>query len=371
MKKRIVWITPECYLDVDLPIIAELTKKYIIYWQIILDYNHLIDYNKFVLNKLRNCTNVTITFERQKYRLRDLRNISFYISIIRKAKSFNPNLYYISFYAQPYGLLLYKLLLPLRKCIVACHNVTTPEGASGGRFVKYYTHYWLKTFENIQVFSKGQQVVLESMHKNKKILMAPLAIKDYGDARKICNKQVLPFVRFLFFGNILNYKRVDLLIEAAHILHNRGINGFKIRIAGNCKEWGDNYANLIKRSEYFELIIKRIPNEDVADLFADSHYFVMPYQDIAQSGAITVAFRYNLPVIASDIPQFKEFVTDGKDGIFFRSKNAEDLANKMEYVLKNHETQYSQLCKNQHNFVKNNLSLSSIVKRYCDYIEQL
>ena len=99
MKKRIVWITPECYLDVDLPIIAELTKKYIIYWQIILDYNHLIDYNKFVLNKLRNCTNVTITFERQKYRLRDLRNISFYISIIRKAKSLNPNLYYISFYA--------------------------------------------------------------------------------------------------------------------------------------------------------------------------------------------------------------------------------------------------------------------------------
>lgn len=371
MKKRIAWITPECYLDVDLPIIAELSQKNIIDWQIVLGHNHLIDYNEFVQNKLRNCSNVTITYVEQRYRLRDLRSISFYISIIRKAKSFNPNIYYISFYAQPYGLLLYKLLLPLSKCIVACHNVTTPEGASGGRFVKYYTHYWLKIFKNIQVFSKGQQAVLESKYKNKNVLMAPLAIKDYGNFRKVCNRQELPYIRFLFFGNILKYKRVDLLIEAAQILHSRGINGFKIRIAGNCKEWDANYAKLIKYSEHFELIIKRIPNEDVADLFADSHYFVMPYQDIAQSGAITVAFRYNLPVIASDIPQFKEFVTDGKDGIFFRSKDAEDLANKMEYVLKKHETQYSQLCKNQHNFVKNNLSLSSIVKRYCDYIEQL
>ena len=43
----------------------------------------------------------------------------------------------------------------------------------------------------------------------------------------------------------------------------------------------DTDTALKKYPEIFELHIKRIPNEDVANLFAQSHYFVMPYQDIS------------------------------------------------------------------------------------------
>lgn len=31
--KMISWITDDCFVDVDLPIIAELSKDYTIYWQ--------------------------------------------------------------------------------------------------------------------------------------------------------------------------------------------------------------------------------------------------------------------------------------------------------------------------------------------------
>jgi glycosyltransferase involved in cell wall biosynthesis len=101
-----------------------------------------------------------------------------------------------------------------------------------------------------------------------------------------------------------------------------------------------------------------------------SDYFVMPYQDIAQSGAITVAFQYNVPVIVSDIPQFLEFVQDGVTGLYFRSEDAVSLADTMQYVLENASVLDS-LKANQAAFVKENLSLDSIVARYRSYLDKL
>ena len=121
----------------------------------------------------------------------------------------------------------------------------------------------------------------------------------------------------------------------------------------------------------FELMIRRIPNEDVANMFADSHVFVMPYQDIAQSGAITVAFRYNVVTLVSDIPQFKEFVEDGVTGLAFQSGNAGALADKMQWCIENRDVLLKELSVNQKNFVDKELSLTSIVAKYKDFFSKL
>ena len=117
-------------------------------------------------------------------------------------------------------------------------------------------------------------------------------------------------------------------------------------------------------------MIERIPNEDVANLFVDSDVFVMPYQDIAQSGAITVAFRYNVVTLVSDIQPFKEFVQDGETGITFKSENEIDLADKMQWCIENRNT-LKEIANNQAHFVKTEFSLNSIVSKYIDFFESL
>ena len=220
------------------------------------------------------------------------------------------------------------------------------------------------------MFSKSQRQVLESRYKGKNVLEAPLALKDYGSPETSQTVEDKGFVRFLNFGIIRDYKRVDLLIEAACLLYERGFRNFRISIAGSCPEWEEKYAAAVKYPEVFELDIRRIPNDEVANLFAVSDYFVMPYQDIAQSGAITVAFQYNVPVIVSDIPQFREFVQDGITGLYFRSEDAVSLADTMQYALEN-AALHDSLKANQAAFVKENLSLESIVDRYRSYIDRL
>ena len=125
--------------------------------------------------------------------------------------------------------------------------------------MRIYTDLWIRTFKNIQTFSQNQYKTLISRYKNKNVLMAYLAIKDYGEP-SITRDHNKDIIRFLVFGNIVHYKRIDLLIKAANILYERGIKNFKIKIAGNCKDWNRSYAPLIGRPELFELAIKRIPN---------------------------------------------------------------------------------------------------------------
>jgi glycosyltransferase involved in cell wall biosynthesis len=370
--KTISWITADCFIDVDLPIIAKLKEDYIIFWQIVIGYNVKIDYKQYVKLLIPDAgKNLTISFVKEPYRHRNPRLLFTTRRMIKQAKTYNPDFYYISGFFAPWGLPLFKIMLPLNKVVMACHNVSTPKGATLPLMAKCNMKFVLHNFNNLQVFSKGQHTILDRKCPGKNVLEAPLALKDYGKptiSKDVKNKSI---IRFLNFGIIRDYKRVDLLIEAACQLYERGYNNFRVLIAGSCEEWNTRYAPTIRHPEVFELDIRRIPNENVANLFAQSDYFVMPYQDIAQSGAITVAFQYNVPTIVSDIPQFKEFVEEGETGLFFKSENPTDLADKMQYAIDNHQTLYPVLQKKQSEFVRRELSLDSIIAKYKDYFERL
>lgn len=370
-RKNICWVTPDCFLDVDLPVIKELYNRYDIYWLITLNSNNHSDDKKFILEQTSSLKGLEVKFFQMKYRIRSPKHLLEAIKVIKFAKSFHPDLYYISEQFVPLGFLLYKMMLPIDKCVVACHNVTTPQGAKNEVFANFYTNQWLKTFKNIQTFSESQCEALNAKYRNKNALMAHLILKDYGEPQRVVNKLDLDYVRFLVFGNIVWYKRIDLLLNAVNILWDKGYKNFRVRIAGSCKSWEANYAPLIKHPELYELDIRRIPNEDVANLFVDSHYFVMPYQDIAQSGAITVAYRYNLPAIVSDIPPFQEFVQDGVTGFTFHTQDAQALADKMAWILDNHLKIYPDVCSRLRDYTDKTLSTIAIIQKYCAFFDKL
>ena len=366
--KKISWITAESFLDVDLPVISKLKNSYKIFWQIIINNDSSKDYVNQLIPEFGE--NLIVKYVYERYRRRDPRLFFITYKILKTAKLCVPNLYYIDGFMLPWGPLLMRLLLPKKTVVVACHNVTTPKGGSLQVISKIAMNFVLHKFNNIHVFSKGQKEKLEEKYPSKNILLAPLALKDYGAPSVSLEREDLNYVRFLYFGIIREYKRVDLLIDAACQLYDRGYNNFKVLIAGSCDNWPTRYAPKIAYPEIFEVDIRRIPNDEVANLFARSDYFVMPYQDIAQSGAITVAFQYNVPTIVSNIPQFHEFVDDGKTGLMFKSEDATALADKMQYVIDNHSRIHKTLKQNQADFVRHNLSLDSIVEKYINYFDR-
>jgi len=288
------------------------------------------------------------------------------LNLCLKIKEKKYDIYYIDLPGLPYFMPLLRLFLNPNKTVIALHNVSIPKGAQNEILSKIYNHFTLSFFTNFHVFSKSQKDYLVDKHKKKKVMYAPLALKDFGEFNGEKSNEIV----FLNFGIIRDYKRIDTLINAAIIAKKRTNIPFKVKIAGRCDNWAQ-YQKMIKIPEIFELKIEQIPNNEVPKLFNTSHYFVLPYQDIAQSGALTVALNYNLPIIASRLPAFEEFIEDGKTGFLIKPASIEELSEKIVYILQNHNKIYPELRSSLKKFVDDNFKREVIAERYNEFFKDL
>lgn len=358
-KKKIYWITPDYFLCADAFVVPDLSKTYDIEWILINTKN----------TKRKSEGLVFETFKPKEfnleYRQKDPRIIFQYLRLINKIRRSNADLIYISFHGLPYFFPLFFLLIDANKVIYGAHNVSTPKGASNERFMRLYHAYAYKRIKNYHVFSNYQLDVIRELLPQKKHYYAPLALEDYG---KSSVKPPKNKIRFLFFGYIREYKRLDLLIESFQELYKKGIQNIELYIAGNCDNW-EYYQSRITLKEGIKTRIEIIPNEDIADLVSSCHYMVLPYQDGAQSAVLTLAYQYNKPVIASYIDSFKQFVIDGTTGYFFKSESTESLMSVMEKVTLTHHLKYQELQDNISVFVKKEFSMDEILKKYKFFLD--
>ena len=364
-KNSITWVTAEYFVDVDLPILPYLSHYYDITWLIIISKRSKIDYTKIINEKCQN-TSIKYKFIYLRNRAGSPKIITDYYKLIKVIKNVGSKLIYYDFGGIPYYFTLFYPFISKKKSIIALHNVTTPNQASNQKISAIYNYFVRHAYKNFQVFSQSQLHILEALHPNKNILYAPLALKDFGEPQTLPNKDIT----FLFFGFIRGYKRVDVLIDAAQMAYENTHIKFKVCIAGQCDNWNE-YEKRIKYPDLFDLQIRNIPNEEVADLFGKAHYFVMPYQDIAQSGAMTVGLRYNLPIIASELPAFKEFMIDKETGFFIEPANKKDLSKIMIYILSNHSSIYNRLRERQKEYINQTLSIENITNKYVKYLDSI
>jgi D-inositol-3-phosphate glycosyltransferase len=138
----------------------------------------------------------------------------------------------------------------------------------------------------------------------------------------------------LFFGQIDEYKGVDKLIDAVSLLVKEN-PAVVLVVAGKPKRQLNYTAKL--KSQAAEILPEKnvlfrlqfIPVDEVELYFAAADCLVLPYTSIYQSGVIFLAYRFGLPIIATDIGSFREDVIEGVTGFICRPDNAEDLKAKL------------------------------------------
>lgn len=364
MKKTITWVTASYFFDVDCLIVPYLSAKFKIHWIILVNSendpnikditNHInsIDMNVEVYILSGRWYSITqfCKYVRLFHYVRDLKSTMIYI---------DATLFMFSYYAAFF-------ILPRRNTIFATHNVKVPKGARLEKITQYYMYKLLISFKNFHVFSKNQLEIINLISKNKNVLYAPLVLKNYGPIN-ITNNKPNHKVNFLYFGYIRQYKRIDLLINAAQKLYESGYTNFVVTIAGACSIWNAVYQPLIKYPQLFNLRIGYIPNDEVAKLFGEATFLVLPYQDLAQSGAITVAFNYYTPVITSNISPFLEFVQVGINGYTFQNGDEKSLTEILKRMILMDSNEYNKLKQTTKQFVDETYSLTTIANKYVKY----
>jgi glycosyltransferase involved in cell wall biosynthesis len=136
--------------------------------------------------------------------------------------------------------------------------------------------------------------------------------------------------RLLFFGNIRRNKGLDVLLRAAESLPD-----YSLTIAGEPRELRYFEAEVVPAVERLRsagrdvrLMNQFIPDDHLADLFAQHSAFVLPYTTdfTAQSGVVFMALTHDIPVIASAVGGLRDLLGQFRIGRTFEANRHDQLA---------------------------------------------
>lgn len=128
----------------------------------------------------------------------------------------------------------------------------------------------------------------------------------------------------LFFGRIEEYKGVELLYRAfIELTELRQHYNLVIAGAGSIpftRDKDDNEVIFINRYIY---------DTEISSLFQRASCIIYPYLSATQSGVLSLAYYYGIPVMTSDVPFFKRIITDSDAGLLFKAGEKEELMKKI------------------------------------------
>lgn len=143
----------------------------------------------------------------------------------------------------------------------------------------------------------------------------------------------------LFFGQIRDYKGVDLLIEAFETAaaHNPKL---KLIVAG--QPFTDEIETKLHQMIAAHPAKKRIrfdgyfiDSKDIPLYLTAADVVVLPYRDIDHSGVVHLAYAFAKPIIASDVGDFSETIPHGKAGYILPQNSTACLAETIQHAFAN------------------------------------
>lgn len=370
-KLKICWVSADYFADCDTPIVPLVADKYDIHW-IILFNAHGNRYKESDFKEiLKGHDNVTVEFIYNKHRSVKGLNpmlLAFDSKIKHAIEKANADVIYINAQRDSFFDLPLVWSLPKDKTIFTAHQGVVRQDMQFTKLTQLIRDWGYRGVRYVNMFSDSETEKLQARYPYVQITKIPLALKDFGKPTN--ERPERKVIRFLSFGLMVYAKHIDLLIDAANFLYEKGYKNFKVSINGTGYDW-ERCKQHIKYPEVIETDIRRIDNEEIPHLFNGCHYLVQPYRVVSQSGPMKIAFQYNLPDIVSNLPGLMCELKEDVNGYSFKSEDANDLARVMEKCINQTDEEYSSLLKRMKEYTENTYSKDVLAKKYCDMFEKV
>lgn len=179
-----------------------------------------------------------------------------------------------------------------------------------------------------------------------------------------------PFV-FLYMGRMLREKGVECIAQASKILREKGRTDFEIHLLGLVDGLSKDVISLeeIRKWEQEKLVrfLGSVP--DVRKSIEDADCILLPsFYGEGVPRSLMEACSMRRAVLASNNVGCKDVVEDRYNGILCKSKDINDLANKMEYMMSLSEEELKEMGINGRKKVENCFREEVIIQRYLNEI---
>jgi len=236
--------------------------------------------------------------------------------------------YWMSYFAPSLGMVAHKLKKRGCKVITILDNVIPHEQKF---FDKPLTSWFLKQNSGFIAMSKSVQSDLFTLRPDAACILKrhPL-YNQFGnkiDKKTACERLGIADDKktLLFFGLIRDYKGLDLLIDAFGKLDD----SYQLVIAGESYGSFEKYQNQINNSPARDRIFthnRYIDDDEVPAFFSAADVCILPYRSATQSGITSIAYNFDVPLIATNTGGLSESIEGPGVGLIAPEISVDSIA---------------------------------------------
>ncbi len=363
---RIFYLSSADVIDTDMNVLPHLSKEHRITFGILIPRLSRSHWEKELKPAIAGNKLIKLKIVHLRYRRRNPLNIPVYMKLILSIRRGNYDVIYLNDFEDIYFRTLCMVFIRKARTIYGIHDVVHHGGWKNNVLLKTTKEMFLRKFDTVLTFSRSQAKLIGP--KCTRVFAVPLSLKYFGAAPDVPKEY--DKIQFLFFGNIASYKGLDILIRAIKRLSTKYEN-FRLTIAGRCGEWETVYAPMIAGIRCIAAEIRFIENAEIPAFFASAHYLVLPYRDVTQSGPLMIAYNYQVPVIASELEGFMEYIEEGTTGFTFDAGSEDQLEKALENAILRKRDAYEQLVTKLRSFVSMHYAAENIALLYNSVFENV
>ena len=240
--------------------------------------------------------------------------------------------WWVPFWAPAWWVIM-KLMKGLR-IVCLCHNILPHEGKRSVKLIRWVAKTVLMQADVFIVHAKTELKTLKELLPDKPIKYvtfpsySELATSIDGrisreEAKNALGLAGVPIL--LFFGFVRPYKGLEILLKAMPKIVET--TGAKLVIAGEFWEKRSKYERLIEVlgiGDWVKVVDGYIPNEELPTYFKAADVAVFPYLSATQSGSVSLAMGFGVPVVATKVGGIAELV--GENGWLVEPGDVEALS---------------------------------------------
>ena len=162
-------------------------------------------------------------------------------------------------------------------------------------------------------------------------------LNNFREFKTVQKQENNKTVKLIFLSRVIEIKGIFDIMEVVSNINSDSVK-VELDIYGN-KSFNENEENKFnqflqdKGIKYLGLL----DNSKVVDTISHYDVFAFPtrYMGEGTPGVIVESLLAGTPVLTSNFPQAKYLLNDGKDSLFFKMFDKEDLKNKLLYIINN------------------------------------
>lgn len=193
------------------------------------------------------------------------------------------------------------------------------------KYIEWGNRTMRRIIPNLITCSNEQLSSLKKMYPSKRMFFVhfpSLITKQIKEGQALVKELENVKNYILFFGNINQYKGVDILIKAFE--DSEICEKTILVIAGRGEFKMINHKHIVRIDRF-------VKDEEIRSLYENASFVVYPYRSITMSGVLSLAFYFKKKTILSDLAFFRDY--GNETTFFFRNGDIMDLRNKMEKLF--------------------------------------